>query len=50
VIFAHGSGSSSLSSRNASVAGVLNDVGMGTFLFDLLTEEEDMTYENRFDI
>ncbi len=50
VIFAHGSGSSRLSSRNRFVARVLNDAGIGTFLFDLLTREEDAVYENRFDI
>lgn len=50
VIFAHGSGSSRLSSRNRFVARVLNDVGIGTLLFDLLTREEDTVYENRFDI
>ncbi len=50
VIFAHGSGSSRLSSRNRFVARVLNDAGIGTLLFDLLTREEDTVYENRFDI
>lgn len=50
VIFAHGSGSSRLSSRNRFVARVLNDAGIGTLLFDLLTREEDTIYENRFDI
>lgn len=50
VIFAHGSGSSRLSSRNRFVAKVLNDAGIGTLLFDLLTREEDKVYENRFDI
>lgn len=50
VIFVHGSGSSRLSPRNAYVAEVLNRHGFGTLLFDLLTEEEDRIYENRFDI
>ncbi len=50
VIFAHGSGSSRLSPRNRSVAGVLLKAGMGTLLFDLLTAKEDEVYENRFDI
>lgn len=50
VIFAHGSGSSRLSSRNRLVAGVLQKTGIGTLLFDLLTEKEDEIYENRFDI
>lgn len=50
VIFAHGSGSSRLSPRNGYVADVLNEAGIGTLLFDLLTEDEDLLYENRFDI
>lgn len=50
VIFAHGSGSGRLSPRNNLVADVLNRGGIGTFLPDLLTEEEDSVYENRFDI
>lgn len=50
VIFAHGSGSSRLSPRNNYVAKVLREAGFATLLFDLLTEEEDMTYENRFNI
>jgi dienelactone hydrolase len=32
------------------VAGVLQEAGMGTLLFDLLTRDEDTLYENRFDI
>jgi putative phosphoribosyl transferase len=50
VIFAHGSGSSRLSPRNTYVARVLQEGGVGTFLFDLLTQEEDRIYEQRFDI
>jgi putative phosphoribosyl transferase len=50
VVFAHGSGSSRLSSRNVAVAQKLNDQHFGTLLFDLLTEEEDREYNNRFDI
>ena len=50
VIFAHGSGSSRFSPRNNFVAGVLQKAGLGTLLFDLLTEEEDTIYENRFNI
>ena len=41
VLFAHGSGSSRFSPRNNFVAGVLNDAGLGTLLFDLLTKEEE---------
>jgi dienelactone hydrolase len=50
VIFAHGSGSSRHSPRNRYVASVLQEAGIGTLLFDLLTREEDNLYENRFDI
>ena len=41
VVFAHGSGSSRHSPRNQYVARVLHDAGLGTLLFDLLTEEEE---------
>src|SRR5690242_18740607 len=41
VLFAHGSGSSRHSSRNRFVAAKLNQVGMATLLFDLLTAEEE---------
>jgi dienelactone hydrolase len=50
IIFAHGSGSSRLSSRNQMVAEYLNSQGMATFLFDLLTYAEDSDYGNRFNI
>jgi pimeloyl-ACP methyl ester carboxylesterase len=50
VVFAHGSGSSRKSPRNNFVAEVLRNHGLGTLLFDLLTEEEDREYETRFDI
>ncbi len=50
VVFAHGSGSSRLSPRNAFMAGVIQAEGIATLLFDLLTEEEDLVYDNRFDI
>ena len=50
VIFSHGSGSSRLSPRNSYVARILNEHGLGTLLFDLLTPEEDRIYDNRFDI
>jgi len=54
VIFAHGSGSSRLSPRNQSVASSLQQRGLGTLLFDLLTEEEEReeyyTARLRFDI
>lgn len=50
VIFSHGSGSSRFSPRNRMVAKWLHEQGFATLLFDLLTEAEDQTYKNRFDI
>lgn len=54
VLFAHGSGSSRHSRRNRYVAKVLQDAGLDTLLFDLLTEEEEVIDEQtrhlRFDI
>ena len=50
VVFVHGSGSSRLSPRNQFVAGKLRESGIGFLLFDLLTSEEDINYETRFDI
>lgn len=50
VIFSHGSGSSRYSPRNNMVSEILNNHGIGTLLFDLLTPEEDSVYQNRFDI
>ncbi|MBS0299166.1 MAG: dienelactone hydrolase family protein [Proteobacteria bacterium] len=50
VLFAHGSGSSRFSPRNTYVAKVLQQQGIGTLLFDLLTRAEDQDYAMRFDI
>lgn len=54
IIFAHGSGSSRLSSRNQFVADILNKAHFSTFLFDLLTKHEERidmhTREFRFNI
>jgi len=50
VLFAHGSGSSRLSPRNNYVAKILQSKGLGTLLIDLLTPEEDLNYQTRFDI
>jgi pimeloyl-ACP methyl ester carboxylesterase len=50
VVFAHGSGSSRFSPRNQMVSDYLVQRNFGTFLFDLLTKEEDQTYSNRFNI
>ena len=54
VLFAHGSGSSRHSPRNQFVARTLNEAGLATLLFDLLTPEEEAidmrTREHRFNI
>ncbi|MEU0336141.1 phosphoribosyltransferase family protein [Streptomyces sp. NPDC006193] len=50
VAFAHGSGSSRHSPRNRYVAGGLNRAGLGTLLFDLLTEDEEHDRAKVFDI
>jgi putative phosphoribosyl transferase len=50
VVFAHGSGSSRLSPRNAAVARHLNGAGMATLLFDLLTDAEARDRGNVFDV
>ncbi|QNS02322.1 phosphoribosyltransferase family protein [Streptomyces xanthii] len=49
VMFAHGSGSGRRSPRNRLVAAGLNTAGMGTLLFDLLTDEEEADRANVFD-
>ena len=50
VVFAHGSGSSRLSPRNRFVALHLQRHGLGTLLFDLLTDAEAADREKVFDI
>jgi dienelactone hydrolase len=54
VLFAHGSGSSRHSPRNRFVAQCLNDAGLATLLFDLLTSDEEAidaySAHYRFDI
>jgi len=54
VVFAHGSGSSRHSPRNRAVAEYLNERGLGTLLFDLLTRAEEQqdsgTRALRFDV
>jgi putative phosphoribosyl transferase len=54
ILFAHGSGSSRHSPRNQFVARILNQAGLGTLLFDLLTPKEESvdlrTRAHRFDI
>jgi len=49
-VFAHGTGSSRLSPRNVAVARALNEGGIGTLLFDLLTPAEANDRGNVFDI
>ena len=54
VVFAHGSGSSRKSPRNRFVAHSLQQAGLGTLLFDLLTASEEVedlrTGQYRFNI
>jgi putative phosphoribosyl transferase len=54
ILFVHGSGSSRHSPRNQFVARTLNDAGLATLLFDLLTPKEEAEDEDsarfRFDI
>lgn len=50
VVFVHGSGSSRHSPRNRFVADYLNARGLGTLLFDLLTEDEGERRQNVFDV
>jgi putative phosphoribosyl transferase len=54
VLFAHGSGSSRHSPRNQFVARTIREARVGTFLFDLLTRQEEAidarTAHLRFDI
>ncbi len=50
IVFAHGSGSSRLSSRNNYVADRFGERGLGTLLFDLLTDEESHDRANVFNI
>ncbi|MDP9186361.1 MAG: alpha/beta fold hydrolase [Verrucomicrobiota bacterium] len=54
ILFVHGSGSSRHSPRNQFVGRTLNQAGLSTLLFDLLTPEEESvdlyTREHRFNI
>lgn len=54
ILFAHGSGSSRLSTRNLVMARAFQEAGFATLLFDLLTREEEVidafTRHLRFDI
>lgn len=50
ILFAHGSGSSRFSPRNNYVAKILQKSNLATLLVDLLTKDEDLSYDRRFDI
>lgn len=54
VLFSHGSGSSRHNRHNQFLAEAINQAGLGTLLFDLLTAEEEFedieSYAFRFDI
>jgi putative phosphoribosyl transferase len=50
VVFVHGSGSSRFSPRNMAVADALNEQGIATLLFDLLTMDEEGDRANVFNI
>ncbi len=50
IVFAHGSGSSHESPRNRAVAHSLQQAGLATLLFDLLTAEEGVNRSAVFDV
>ena len=50
ILFAHGSGSSRHSPRNRAVAATLQEAGLATLLFDLLTPAEEADRSLVFDI
>lgn len=50
IVFAHGSGSSRRSPRNVWVAARLNERGLGTLLFDLLSDDEARERHMVFDV
>jgi pimeloyl-ACP methyl ester carboxylesterase len=50
VLFVHGSGSSRFSPRNQYVAKILQSAHFGTLLIDLLSKEEEVNPQNRFNI
>jgi hypothetical protein len=50
IVFSHGSNSSRFSKRNSYVAKFFNKSKMATLLVDLLTEQENEIFENRFNI
>ena len=50
VLFAHRNGGSRHSSRNDPIASALQQGGIATLLFDLLTPVEDSRHSNRFNV
>jgi len=50
IIFSYGNGAGRFNKRCQQVAEYLHQKNFGTLLFDLLTEEEDKYYYNRFNI
>lgn len=50
IVFVHGSGSSGESLRNRCVETMMNDAGLATFVFDLLTPAEQADRANMFAI
>jgi len=50
VIFSHGRGHERMNAVNRMIVNYLQQKNIGTLLFDLLTEEEDIHFYNRYDI
>lgn len=50
VIFSNGSDSNKSNSRNQVLAEFIQKKNIGTLVFNLLTEEEDLIYRNKFNI
>ncbi|WP_418263141.1 dienelactone hydrolase family protein [Flavobacterium faecale] len=50
VIFSNGSGSNISNTRIKTLAELIQNKNIGTLVFDLLTEEEDEIYENKYNI
>ena len=50
IVFSQGTCSGKMSSRNNYIADFLLERSYSSLLFDLLTDQEDTFYENRFDI
>ncbi|MBS9525277.1 alpha/beta hydrolase [Litoribacter alkaliphilus] len=50
IIFSHGSGSDRHSIRNNFIAKYLNSIGFATFLFNMLSKEEEFDIVKKFDM